>query len=39
LSDKAARQNNEMGGQEQPDGDQIPERSSYGSSLSDGENG
>jgi hypothetical protein len=37
LSDKAARQNNEMGSQEQPDGDRIAERSSYQSSLSDGE--
>jgi short-subunit dehydrogenase len=39
LSDKAARQNNEMGGPEQPDADRIPERSSYRSSVSDGENG
>jgi hypothetical protein len=39
LSDKAARQNNEMGGPEQPDGDRIAERSSYGSSVSDGEDG
>jgi len=39
LSDKAARQNNEMGGPEQPDGDRIGERSSYRSSVSDGENG
>jgi len=39
LSDKAARQNNEMGNQEQPDGDLIAERSSYRSSLSDGEDG
>src|SRR4028119_601980 len=39
LSDKAARENNEMGGQEQQDGDRIAERSSYQSSLSDGENG
>jgi short-subunit dehydrogenase len=39
LSDKAARQNNEMGSQEQPDGDRIPERSSYQSSVSDGEDG
>jgi hypothetical protein len=39
LSDKAARQNNEMGGPEQPDADRIPERSNYRSSLSDGENG
>jgi hypothetical protein len=39
LSDKAARQNNEVGSQEQPDGDRIAERSTYGSSLSDGEDG
>ena len=39
LSDKAARQNNEMGSQEQPDGDRIAERSTYRSSLSDGEDG
>jgi hypothetical protein len=39
LSDKAARQNNEMGSPEQPDGDRIPERSSYRSSVSDGEEG
>jgi hypothetical protein len=39
LSDKAARQNNEMGDREQPDGDRIGERSSYRSSLSDSEDG
>jgi len=39
LSDKAAGQNNEMGSQEQPNGDRIPERSSYRSSLSEGEDG
>jgi hypothetical protein len=39
LSDKAARQNNEMGDQEQPDGDRIGERSSYRSYLSDSEDG
>jgi short-subunit dehydrogenase len=37
LSDKAARQNNEMGSPEQPEGDRIAERASYQSSLSDSE--